>query len=62
MTIMTVNSNVLTNIPNNMKEMFSTMNKVRKNDPKEFWGSVAYVVLSFTFLITLMWVSVIFES
>ena len=61
MTIMTVNSNVLTNIPNNMKEMFSTINEVRKNDPKEFWGSVTYVVVSFTLLITLMWVSVIFE-
>ena len=45
-----------------MKEMFSTMNEVRKNDPKEFWGSVAYVVLSFTLLVTLMWASVIFES
>lgn len=45
-----------------MKEMFSTMNEARKNDPKEFWGSVAYVVLSFTLLVTLMWVSVILES
>ena len=62
MTIMTVNSNVLTNIPNNMKEMFSTMNEVRKADPKEFWGSVAYVVVSFAMLVTLMWASVIFES
>jgi hypothetical protein len=45
-----------------VKEMFTTLNEFRKEDPKEFYGSIAFMVFMFGFFYVSMWVGAIIEG
>jgi len=45
-----------------MKQMIQTLNEARKEDPKEFWGSIAVVVAIFGMLYSGLWVIAILEG
>jgi hypothetical protein len=45
-----------------IKEMFITLNDFRKEDPKEFYGSVAFMIFMFAFLYASLWFAAIIEG
>jgi hypothetical protein len=45
-----------------IKEMFTSLNEFRKEDPKEFYGSVAVVIVGFTFFYFALWFGAIIEG
>ena len=45
-----------------VKEMFTTLNEFRKEDPKEFYGSIAFVIFIFSCFYVSMWVGAIIEG
>lgn len=44
---------------NEIKEMFQVLNEARKEDPKEFYGSIAFVVLLFGGFYATIWLHAI---
>jgi hypothetical protein len=51
-----------TNKMKEVKEMFTTLNEFRKEDPKEFYGSIAFMVFMFGFFYVSMWFGAIIEG
>ena len=45
-----------------MKQMIRTLNEARKEDPKEFWGSIAVVVTIFGMMYGGLWAIAILEG
>jgi hypothetical protein len=45
-----------------IKEMFVSLNEFRKQDPKEFYGSIAFMVALFGFLYFGLWFAAIVEG
>lgn len=45
-----------------MKQMIRTLNEARKEDPKEFWGSIAAVVTIFGMMYGGLWAIAILEG
>jgi hypothetical protein len=45
-----------------MKKMIRTLNEARKEDPKEFWGSIAVVVTIFGMMYSGLWVIAILQG
>jgi hypothetical protein len=45
-----------------IKEMFTTLNEFRKEDPKEFYSSIALMVFVFGFLYVGLWFAAIVEG
>ena len=39
-----------------MKEMFIMLNQARKEDPKEFYGSIAVMAYLFAFTYVVLWI------
>jgi hypothetical protein len=45
-----------------IKEMFTSLNEFRKEDPKEFYSSIALMVFVFGFFYVALWVGAIIEG
>lgn len=45
-----------------LKEMFTVLNDCRKEDPKEFYGGIATIVLIFGGFYVTMWVAAILQG
>jgi hypothetical protein len=45
-----------------IKEMFTTLNDFRKEDPKDFYSSIALMVIGFTAFYYAMWFAAIIEG
>ena len=39
-----------------MKEMLITLNEARKEDPKEFYGGIAFMVFSLALTYVVLWI------
>jgi hypothetical protein len=45
-----------------MKKMIRTLNEARKEDPKEFWGSIVVVIVIFGMMYVGLWTIAILQG
>ena len=45
-----------------MKQMIRTLNEARKEDPKEFWGSIVVVIAIFGMMYVGLWAIAILQG
>ena len=45
-----------------LRQMFSEMNEYRKENPKDFYGSIVFVVMMFGGFYAAMWIAAICEG